>query len=148
VAKLASGDPLNIHGIIDRYCQDIFLTMSEVVRVLRRGGTATFVVGNSCIRGAYVCNAEASDVENSFREGKIREIAAYCENDVVSTYRVWLRHELFRGAINQSKYEESERCLKAFLDCRDRRGGLSASSEILLIEIPVAIAPGEGGSHG
>jgi 3'-5' exonuclease len=38
-----------------------------------------------------------SQVEKLFREGKIREIADYCESDVVNTYRVWLRYELLRG---------------------------------------------------
>jgi 3'-5' exonuclease len=81
-----------------------------------------------------------SDVEKSFREGKIREIAAYCEGDVVSTYRVWLRHELFRRGIDQSKYEESERCLKAFLDSRDHKVTLSGRSGTRVpqrIEIPI-----------
>ena len=36
-------------------------------------------------------------VEGYFREGKIQEIAAYCEGDVIHTYRLWLRYELFRG---------------------------------------------------
>lgn len=39
-----------------------------------------------------------SEVEKYYREGRIREIADYCETDVVNTYRVWLRYELFRGA--------------------------------------------------
>jgi 3'-5' exonuclease len=38
-----------------------------------------------------------ADVERYYRERNIREIAEYCESDVVNTYRVWLRHELFRG---------------------------------------------------
>jgi predicted PolB exonuclease-like 3'-5' exonuclease len=29
-----------------------------------------------------------SDVETHFRDGRIQEIADYCENDVVNTYRV------------------------------------------------------------
>ena len=59
-----------------------------------------------------------SDVESYFREGKIQEIAAYCERDVVNTYRVWLRHELFRGKVERSKYEASELHLSDFLDYR------------------------------
>jgi 3'-5' exonuclease len=59
-----------------------------------------------------------SDVESYFREGKLPEIAAYCESDVVNTYRLWIRHELFRGRLDQAKYEESELRLKAFLDYR------------------------------
>jgi len=38
-------------------------------------------------------------VEKYYRDGHIREIAEYCEGDVVNTYRVWLRYELFRGRL-------------------------------------------------
>ena len=38
---------------------------------------------------------DGSDVERYFLDGKIKEIADYCETDVVNTYRVWLRYELF-----------------------------------------------------
>src|SRR4029450_11069089 len=38
----------------------------------------------------------ATDVEGYFREGRIKEIPEYCGADVVNTYRVWLRYELFR----------------------------------------------------
>jgi 3'-5' exonuclease len=62
-----------------------------------------------------------SDVETHFRDGRIQEIADYCENDVVNTYRLWLRHELFRGGLDQSNYEESELRLRAFLDARNAR---------------------------
>ena len=62
-----------------------------------------------------------SDVESYFREGKIQEIAAYCESDVVNTYRLWLRHELFRGRLDQSKYEASELHLREFLEARKSR---------------------------
>ena len=40
-----------------------------------------------------------ADVERYCREGRIAEVAAYCETDVVNTYRVWLRYELFRGRL-------------------------------------------------
>jgi hypothetical protein len=29
----------------------------------------------------------------------MQEIAAYCESDVVNTYRVWLRYELLRAIV-------------------------------------------------
>ena len=32
----------------------------------------------------------------------------YCENDVVNTYRVWLRHELFRGRLSDTAFQASE----------------------------------------
>jgi hypothetical protein len=46
-----------------------------------------------------------ADVERYYREGRIREIAEHCESDVVNTYRVWLRHELFRGRLSAVDFE-------------------------------------------
>src|SRR5262249_49594113 len=42
-------------------------------------------------------------VESYFRDGKIQKIASYCEGDVIHTYRVWLRYELFRGRLTQAQ---------------------------------------------
>ena len=36
--------------------------------------------------------------------GRIREIADYCESDVVNTYLVWLRYELFRGRLSDAEF--------------------------------------------
>src|SRR5215831_324332 len=36
---------------------------------------------------------DGSEVERYFREGKIKDVADYCETDVVGTYQVWLRYE-------------------------------------------------------
>src|SRR5262249_60744796 len=48
---------------------------------------------------------DGSEVERCFRGGKIKEIADYCETDVVGTYQVWLRYELFRGTLSQAAFE-------------------------------------------
>ena len=46
------------HGaMIERYAEDLYRMVSETARVLKSGGTATFVVGNSCLRGTFVMNA-------------------------------------------------------------------------------------------
>jgi predicted PolB exonuclease-like 3'-5' exonuclease len=45
---------------------------------------------------------DGGEVERYFREGKIKEVADYCETDVVGTYQVWLRYELFRGMLSQN----------------------------------------------
>jgi predicted PolB exonuclease-like 3'-5' exonuclease len=42
-----------------------------------------------------------AEVAQYYRDGRIREIAEYCESDVVNTYRVWLRHELFQGKLTE-----------------------------------------------
>jgi predicted PolB exonuclease-like 3'-5' exonuclease len=44
---------------------------------------------------------DGAEVGKYFREGRIQDIADYCESDVVNTYRVWLRHELFRGKLTK-----------------------------------------------
>ncbi|MFG3596507.1 ribonuclease H-like domain-containing protein [Bradyrhizobium sp. RDI18] len=49
-----------------------------------------------------------SQVEAYFNAGRIQEIADYCKSDVINTYRLWLRHELFRGRLDQAQFEFSE----------------------------------------
>lgn len=61
---------------------------------------------------------DGSEVERHFREGKIEEIAEYCETDVVGTYQVWLRYELFRGTLSQTAFAASERSLVDFMAAR------------------------------
>jgi predicted PolB exonuclease-like 3'-5' exonuclease len=50
---------------------------------------------------------DGSRVEALFREGRIDEVADYCLSDVVDTYRLWLRYELFRGRLDQSHFKFS-----------------------------------------
>src|SRR6476660_3001723 len=52
---------------------------------------------------------DGSQVEAYFNAGRIQEIADYCKSDVINTYRLWLRHELFRGRLDQKQFELSER---------------------------------------
>jgi hypothetical protein len=44
-------------------------------------------------------------------KGKIKEVADYCETDVVGPYQVWLRYELFRGTLSQNVFEASQKSL-------------------------------------
>ncbi len=55
------------------------------------------------------------DVESYFQEGRIREISDYCRSDVINTYRLWLRYELFRGKLTRSQFELSEADVAKFL---------------------------------
>jgi predicted PolB exonuclease-like 3'-5' exonuclease len=61
---------------------------------------------------------DGTDVERYFLEGRIKEIADYCETDVVNTYRVWLRYELFRGRLSESEHQASECSLAYFIAAR------------------------------
>ena len=51
---------------------------------------------------------DGSQVEAYFNAGRVQEIADYCKSDVINTYRLWLRHELFRGRLDQKQFEASE----------------------------------------
>jgi 3'-5' exonuclease len=62
---------------------------------------------------------DGTEVERYFLDGKIKEIADYCENDVVNTYRVWLRYELFRGKLNDAGFREAN--LREFITARSSR---------------------------
>ena len=64
---------------------------------------------------------DGTEVERYFLDGKIKEIADYCENDVVNTYRVWLRCELFRGNLNDAGFQGSEANLREFITARNSR---------------------------
>lgn len=46
-----------LEGIVVRYAIDLLAMTSEAARVLKPGGRATFVVGNSCIKGRFIDNA-------------------------------------------------------------------------------------------
>lgn len=58
---------------------------------------------------------KGSEVARYFLEGKIKEIADYCESDIVNTYRVWLRYELFRGRLSPIEFQFSEQKLGEFI---------------------------------
>jgi hypothetical protein len=51
-------------------------------------------------------------------EARTRELAEAREQHVVSTYRLWLLHELFKGAISVEEYERSELALSDFIVAR------------------------------
>ena len=61
----------------------------------------------------------ANDItEKALNEATLR-LAWYCESDVINTYRVWLRYELFRGKMTKQSYEASEANLQKFLEGRN-----------------------------
>lgn len=49
--------PNRYEGIVDRYAYDISQIMSETARVLKPGGKAIFVVGDSCLKNVFIKNS-------------------------------------------------------------------------------------------
>lgn len=70
---------------------------------------------------------DGGDVEGLFRDGKIKEIAEYCEVDVINTCQVWLRYELFRGKLNEKRVRRKPVELVKFCGCAlEDAGGVIA----------------------
>jgi predicted PolB exonuclease-like 3'-5' exonuclease len=63
-------------------------------------------------------NISGADVERLFLTGKIRDIAEYCEVDVINTYRLWLIFELFCGRLSMQSWSASENSLRSFVGQR------------------------------
>jgi hypothetical protein len=51
--------PNRHQGMIERYVGDLHAMVGEIARVLKAKAQATFVMGNSCLKGVYVQNSEA-----------------------------------------------------------------------------------------
>ena len=68
------------------------------------------------------------EVEKYYQDGHIREIAEYCESDIVNTYRLWLRYELFRGGFSYEAFRASEDNLVQFINMRETRSRISLNS--------------------
>ena len=93
-------DAVDLCDVLSSFSAGAKCTLHELCRVIKPSG----------INGA--------EVAKYFREGRLREIADYCESDIVNTYRVWLRHELFRGTLAHVNLEASEAILQEFIDTR------------------------------
>jgi hypothetical protein len=61
---------------------------------------------------------DGSQVESYVNEGWISEVAAYCESDVVNTYRIWLIYQCFLGLLTPEQLSASEAQLDGFLTAR------------------------------
>ena len=97
-------DAIDLCDVLSSFNPQGKATLHELCRVMGLPGKP------DGIRGA--------DVEKYCRDGRIREIAEYCESDVVSTFRVWLRYELFRGRLSEAAFQASETNLAEFIKAR------------------------------
>ena len=97
-------DAMDLCDVLSSFSPQAKATLHEICRVMGLPGKPDGIAGG--------------DVERYFREGRIQEISEYCESDVVNTYRVWLRHELFRGKLTNETFEASEGNLAEFIRAR------------------------------
>ena len=97
-------DAVDLCDVLSSFAPGAKASLHELCRVMGLPGKPDAING--------------SEVDRYFREGRIQEIADYCESDVVNTYRVWLRHELFQGNLSDTAFEASETKLEEFINAR------------------------------
>jgi predicted PolB exonuclease-like 3'-5' exonuclease len=94
-------DAIDLCDVLASFSPQNKATLHELCRVMGLPGKPDGISG--------------ADVEKYVREGRIAEVAAYCETDVVNTYRVWLRYELFRGRLSEDGLRVSESNLAEYI---------------------------------
>ena len=99
-------DAIDLCDVLSSFSHQGRATLHEISRIMGLPGKLKGIDGG--------------DVESHFRECKIKEIAAYCEVDVINTYQVWLRYELFRGKLSESEFEASQWHLAHFMNARSK----------------------------
>jgi 3'-5' exonuclease len=97
-------DTIDLCDVLSSFAPNAKATLHELCRVMGLPGKPDGING--------------AQVAQYYRDGRIREIADYCESDVVNTYRVWLRHELFQGKLTGVGFEASEAHLDKFVMTR------------------------------
>jgi 3'-5' exonuclease len=99
-------DAIDLCDVLSSFAPGAKATLHELCRVMGLPGKPSGIDG--------------SQVAQYYRDGWIREIADYCESDVVNTYRVWLRHELFQGKLSDAAFQASEANLNEFIQGRHK----------------------------
>ena len=97
-------DAIHLCDVLSSFSSQAEVTLHELCRVMGLPGKPGGISGG--------------EVEKHYREGRIREIADYCETDVVNTYRAWLRHELCRENLTNEGLQMSEADLSEHLKRR------------------------------
>ena len=99
-----SEDAIDLCDVLSSFSSQNKPSLHELCRVMGLPGKPEGISG--------------ADVERYVREGRIADVAAYCETDVVNTYRVWLRYDLFRGRLTANGLQASEENLRDYIRSR------------------------------
>jgi predicted PolB exonuclease-like 3'-5' exonuclease len=99
-----SDDAIDLCDVLSSYSSQAKVSLHELCKVMGLPGKPNGLSG--------------ADVDRYHRERRIREIADYCESDVLNTFRVWLRYELFRGGLSYEAFRASEDKLTQFITMR------------------------------
>ena len=98
-------DAVDLCDVLSSFSSQAKATLHELFRVIGLPGKPDGMTG--------------AEVEKYYRDGHIQQIAEYCESDVLNTYRVWLRYELFRGRLSEPEFQGSEANLLEYIKARE-----------------------------
>ena len=96
------------------------MTLDALCRVLGIAGKPVGVDGSKV--GEYVA------------AGRVQEVADYCETDIVNTYLLFLRYELFRGRIDAEQHDRSVSVLSEHI--RNKHAGKAHLKTFLTAATP------------
>ena len=99
-----STDALDLCDALSSFGSSTKLKLDEVCKIMGLDGKPSEIDG--------------SQVSEYYRAGRIQEIADYCVTDVINTYRLWLRHELFKGELDDETLHASEIAIIQHLEDR------------------------------
>jgi predicted PolB exonuclease-like 3'-5' exonuclease len=94
-------DAVDLCDVLSAFSSQGKATLHEICRVMGLPGKPEGIDG--------------SEVAQYHRDGRIQDIADYCETDVVNTYRVWLRYELFRGKLTEKELDATDANLGEYI---------------------------------
>jgi predicted PolB exonuclease-like 3'-5' exonuclease len=97
-------DAIDLCDVLGSYVPGGKVKLDEVSKILGLGGKPD--------------GFDGSRVEEMVKEGRIEDVARYCETDVVNTYRIWMIYGLFRGAITTEQLDWSEMQIRNFVAAR------------------------------
>jgi len=87
-------DAIDLCDVLSSFRSPARATLHEICRVMGLPGKTG--------------DLDGSGVASLFAQGRIKDISDYCETDVVNTYRLWLRYDLFRGRLTPAQFAGSE----------------------------------------
>jgi 3'-5' exonuclease len=99
-------DAVDLCDVLASYSSQARATLHEICRAMGLPGKGSGVDGSS--------------VAALFAQGRLKDISDYCEADVINTYQLWLRYELFRGRLTTEQFAASEADLHTYL--KERAG--------------------------
>jgi Predicted 3'-5' exonuclease related to the exonuclease domain of PolB len=86
-----SAQGISLRPYFNRYTEDAIDLCDALSSFSPQGKTTLHEISRVMSLPGKPKGIDGGEVERYFHEGKIKEIADYCETDIVNTYRVWLR---------------------------------------------------------